>query len=102
MKDLNALGAARSQGYEIEDWDKLANASNNNEFLKVIREDVKQAPARKNSLMIFLEENGDLVGWYGDTRFSIGYLNIQDVEDEPMLMKAINRIVNSSGIIDRS
>lgn len=99
MKDLNALGAAMSQGFAIENWEKLSKATSNSEFLQCIREEKGVAP-RKNSLTIFLEDSGDLVGWIDGKRINVGYLNIKDIEDDPMLEKAIKRIVNSSGILN--
>lgn len=101
MKNLNALGAAISQGYEPDpdDWEKLAESTDNNQFLKTIREDVKKKPARKNSLVIYLEENGDLVAWQGDERCYLGNLIIPD--NQPISEKAIERIVKGAGIIKR-
>lgn len=103
MKNLNALGAAISQGYEPDDetWEKLSSAKENGKFLKIIREDIKGQPARKNSITIYLEPNGDLVAWCNDVRVPVGYLNVQDIEESDLLNKSINRIVKGSGIIRR-
>lgn len=101
MKDLNALGAAISQGYipDLDEWEKLADASSNQEFLQIIREDLKGKPARKNSITIYVETTGDLVMWSSAGPKNIGYLNITDRDD--MTVKAITRIINSSGLILR-
>lgn len=100
MKNLNALGAAIAQGFQPdeEDWEQLADVHDNNQFLKIIREDVKGKPARKNSLTIYLEENGDLVAWKEDKRYPLGYLNVQDADDVDAIDKAIQRIIKGSGI----
>ena len=101
IKNGIALGAAMAQGYEPTDTqiEKLLSARNNQEFLGIIRE-VKGKEPRKGSLTIYLEKNGSLQAWQGnDTRF-VGDLDISS--KDPMIMKAVERIVTSSGIIKRS
>lgn len=100
MKNLNALGAAISQGYEPDedDWEKLANNTDNAAFLKTIREDVKKKPARKNSLTIYLEKNGDLIAWMSDERVYLGNL-VSATDGEVITQKALERIIKGSGII---
>lgn len=99
MKDLNALGAALSQGYEPDqdDWSALASAGTNGEFLKIIRQ-VKGKPAKKNSIMIYLEPNGDLIAWCSDERIYVGNL-ITPLEGEVILEKAQQRILKGASII---
>jgi hypothetical protein len=97
MKDLNAIGAAVAQGFEITDWGKLSAAPNNAALLKIIREDVKSAPARKNSILLYIQPTGDIVAWNNDKVYNVGYLNLQD--KSPATQKAITRIIDSAGII---
>lgn len=104
MKNLNALGSAIAQGFELSDdqWDKVASTSNNSEFLKVMQ-NVKGAAPRKSSLTIYLEKNGDLMAIMGNEIISIGYLDVNNLErDETgILRKSIERITKNTGIIRR-
>jgi hypothetical protein len=102
MKDLVALGSAISQGYIVDDeLDKLVSCSNSTAFAKVLREDVKGAEPRSNSLTIYLEQSGDLVAWQNGVRVSLGYLNIQECDTNATAKKAVERIIKSSGILIR-
>ena len=103
MKNLNALGAALAQGYEPDHdtWEQLSDTHENNQFLKLIREDVKGAPPRKNSLTIYLEVNGDLIAWQDGKTKNIGYLDVGDVDAFDITAKGIERIVKGAGIIKR-
>jgi hypothetical protein len=100
IKNGIALGAALAQGYELDDeqLEKLASAKSNQEFLGIIRE-VKGKEPRKGSLTIYLEKNGSLQAWQGDDTRFVGDLDISS--KDPMIMKAVERIVTSSGIIKR-
>ena len=103
MKDLYRVGAAIQQGYEIEDetWEKLLDAPNNTEFSTIIREDVTGKPPKKNGMSIYLDEDtGELEVWYDNNVISLGYLNT-DQANNPVIAKAINRIVEKSHIILR-
>ena len=104
MKDLNALGAAVSQGYEIEDkdWDELIDAENNADFLKVLREEVKGKETKTNTMTMYLDQNtGDIELWLNGVKKSLGYLNVQDADNDAAIAKAINRIVDNSHIVLR-
>lgn len=103
MKDLIALGSALSQGYTPteEEWNKLSNTPNNPAFAKVLREDVKGAEPRSNSLTIYLEKSGDLVVWDAAGKHQLGYLNISECDTDASIKKAVERIVKSAGILIR-
>lgn len=100
IKNGIALGSALEQGYEPspEQLDKLGDAKSNQEFLSVIRE-VKGKPARKSSLTIYLEPDGSLQAWQGNKHAFVGDLDIKS--DNPMVRKAVARIVNGAGVIQR-
>lgn len=97
-RDLVKLGETTSRGYVVENgqWNKLLQAQNSAEFASILR-GVKNAKPRKSSLTLYLERSGDIVGFVGDKRLSIGYLYVDDKETA----KAIERIVKSAGIIKR-
>ena len=98
MKNLNALGSAIAQGFEITDdtWENVATTTNNNEFLKIIRSDVKGKEPRKNSITIYLEKDGSLVAWQDGNTSLIGVLQMRTGN-----VKAIERIIKSAGIVVR-
>jgi len=96
MKNLNALGAAVAQGFEISDdtWKTIATSSDNQTVLRALR-DVKGKEPRSNSITIYLETDGSLVAWQNGLVTPIGYL---DPDSNP---KAIERIIKNSGIVRR-
>lgn len=100
IKNGIALGAAMSQGYEPSDEQirKLAEAKSNQEFLSTIRE-VKNKPAKKGSLTIYLEPDGTLKAWQNNKVEFVGDLDVKS--ERPMVVKAIERIVKSAGILRR-
>lgn len=100
IKNGIALGALVEQGYEPTDKqiEKLSDASSNQEFLNIVRE-IKGKPAKKNSLTIFLESDGSLQAWQGGKHAFVGDLDI--TSDDSMVQKAVNRIVENSGIMRR-
>ena len=101
MKDLNALGTAVAQGYELgtDDWEQLVEAENNNEFRKVIREQVKGEETSKNGMTLELdEESGDITLWHNNKPTVIGFLNTKLANNNAAVAKAINRIVDNSNM----
>lgn len=99
IKDLIPVGLAITQGYEIdqEAWEKIAAAPDYNTVLRTVREDVKNKPPRKGSLQLYLDRTGTIWAFQDDERKFVGSLEVTD-EDE-VVQKAINRILNGSGVI---
>jgi hypothetical protein len=99
IKDLIPVGLAITQGYEIDQdaWEKIAAAPDYNTVLRTVREDVKNKPPRKGSMQLYMDRSGSLWAFQNDERKFVGSLEIND-EDEAV-QKAINRIVNGSGIL---
>lgn len=103
MKSLIVAANAVSQGYEISEdvWGAFADAHNEQEIRSIIRTEKGQAP-RSNSLTIYLKRDGSLEAWTGGGEvINIGYLNIDNPDGNESLDKAIRRIVNSAGIVER-
>lgn len=100
IKNGIALGATLEQGYEPTEKqiEQLAGAKSNSEFLAVLRE-VKNKPARKSSLTIYLEPDGSLHGWKGGEHRFGGDLDI--ASDDPIVKAIVKRIVDGAGIIWR-
>jgi len=99
IKDLIPVGLAISQGYEIEqeEWEAIAEAHDLTGVAKVLREDVKNKPPRKGSLQLYMDRDGTIWAFQNEERFFVGTLVVADKQDA--VQKAINRIINGSGII---
>jgi len=95
-----AISKTLEQGYNISDseWKKLERAESFSEVGVILRE-VKGQKPKKGSLQIYLERDGSLVVWDENGKYYIGQLNLQDTSD--IVCKAINRIVDNSGVIKR-
>lgn len=102
IKDMVALGSAISQGYDVEpeDIERLIETKNNAEFLGELRE-IKGMEARKSALTLYLEKDGTINAWTKDGVVHVGYLDL-DTEPNPVLAKAVERIVRSAGLIKRT
>ena len=99
IKDLIPVAKAIEQGYEIEqkDWEAIAEAHDLTGVAKVLREDVKNKPPRKGSLQLYMDRGGTIWAFQNEERFFVGTLVVADKQDA--VQKAINRIINGSGII---
>lgn len=99
MKDQIAIASMLSQGYDPskEQWTKLVRAEDNNEVLRVIRI-IKKKPAKKGSMQITMDRSGNLHAWVGEKRVFIGYLDSKHENDDPIVKKAIERIVTNTGV----
>ena len=100
-RELIPITNALSQGYEFDedDWDNLERATSLNEIQKIVTTDVKGQEPRKSGLRIYLEQDGSLVCWYQDERYAVGYLDVKSSDDP--VERAINRICNSAGVIEK-
>lgn len=100
IKSQIPIAKAVAQGYEIDDatWEDLADATDYSEVAKIVRE-VKGKEPRKGSLQLFLDRDGTLHAISDGLMYDIGYLSIW--EDEPVVGKAVDRIVSNSGILRR-
>ena len=99
IKDLIPVAKAIEQGYEIDrdNWEAIAEATDFAEVAKIVREDIKQKEPRKGSLQLYMDRTGTIWAFQNDERKFVGSLEVTD-EDE-VVQKAINRIINGSGII---
>lgn len=101
MRQLVPMASLIKQGFDVstQDWRRLAHAIDANELREIIRE-IKGKPPKKQSMKIMLEEDGQLNAWSGGKVVNIGMLRVENETDE-IVSKAIERIVNNSGIIRR-
>jgi len=98
IKDQIPIASALAQGYEFtdKDWQEISRAPNYSGIAKKMRE-IKGKPPRKNSLQITLKNDGTLMALYNDEQVFVGYLNLKEESDTTA--KAVERIVNNSGIL---
>lgn len=99
IKDLIPIANALSQGHEIdaEQWEKIAEAPNFSTVSKIVREDIKGSEPRSGSLTLSLDGVGTIWAFYNGERYFIGSLEISS--DEDIVLKAIKRITDNSGIL---
>lgn len=99
MTELFPIANALEQGYEIDDetWQELSEAPDYATVSKIVREDVKDHPPRKNSIQIFIDNIGSLWAWKNGEKYYIGSLEVLD--DEPAVQQSIARILRTTGIM---
>lgn len=100
LKDQQAIATLWESG-ELEDagdWEKIAKTSTNAELLQTIRE-IRGTEQRSSSIVLRLERDGTIQAWTKDGTFYVGHLAVEEQDENELLRKAINRIINNSGII---
>jgi len=102
MRQLVPMASLIKQGYDVstQDWRRLAHAVDANEVREIVRE-IKGKPPKKQSMKIVLEQDGTLNVWNGGKIVNIGYLDVKMELTDEIVAKAIERIVNNSGIVRR-
>lgn len=100
MRDLIPIANALSQGHDFskENWKKLARASNSSDVLDIIRVIKGKAP-RKSGIQIVLSRDGSLNAYKNDEKFYLGFLDLED--DREVVQKAIQRIVDGAGVVQK-
>lgn len=101
MRQLVPMASLITQGYDVDtkDWIRLAHATDAGEIAEIVRE-IKGKPPKKQTMKIVLEQDGTLNVWNGGKILNIGMLRVEDETNE-IVAKAIERIVNNSGIVRR-
>jgi hypothetical protein len=101
MRQLVPMASLITQGFDVstKDWVRLAHAADAGEVAEIVRE-IKGKPPKKQSMKIVLEADGTLNAWNGGKIVNIGMLRVENETDE-IVAKAIERIVNNSGIVRR-
>lgn len=101
IKSLLLLTAAARDGDDI-DWDKIAGAENGAEIRDLVREARGPATSSETSIILVMDRDGVLYAKKGsdDERHMVGRLLIGEM-DNPVIEKAVNRIVERGGIIWR-
>ena len=102
-KELVSVARAKQSGYDLtESWDEIAHAGSEAEVNTIVRK-VKGTPERNGTLSLSLQPDGSITAWMNDTMVPLGWLNLQDRDDEDtpadkrkVLEIGISRIVNNS------
>lgn len=101
IMSLRRAAKAYAQGYDIEDeqWEKLADAPDDNTFIKIVRDEIKSEEPRTSLLQVFLERDGTINAWTKEGSGYVGYLDLES--DDPIVQKAVKRIIGNARLIVR-
>jgi len=102
-KELVSVARAKQSGYNLDEhWEEIAHAGSEGEVNTIVRK-VKGKPERQGTLSLSLQPDGSITGWMGESMVSLGWLNLQDRDDEntpaekrKILEIGIARITNNS------
>ena len=99
VNELAPIANAVYQGHEIsaEAWEKLSEAPDPNTIAKIVREDIKGQPPRKNTLQLYMDTEGNIWAFQSDIRYFVGQLEIYS--QEKPIQQAIERILDRSGVM---
>ena len=100
IRDQIPVALALSQGYEItgDQWQQIADASDEATIRKILREDVKGKDPRKNAIAIAIDARGTLWAYSDEQRYFVGSLELKD--DTAVVQKAIQRILKNASIME--
>jgi hypothetical protein len=101
MRDLIPIAKTISQGYDIskEQWKKIDLCSNDGELRDVLRK-IKGKAERKSATVIKISRDGSLNGWKDNKKYFLGFLNVEDAQNDSVIAEFIEKIKNDVGIIE--
>lgn len=102
MRELVPIAKTLSHGHPIEpkQWDRIAKATGPSEIGDILR-GIKNKPPRKSSLQIYMKRDGTLEAWKDNKKHFLGWLDMEAYTTNEDAHKAIDRILDSSGVIRR-
>jgi hypothetical protein len=90
--------AAREGSIAPEDWKEVAEATTGAEITDIVQRARGRQTSSINRIDIVIDmHTGVLTAWFNDVASTIGHLNITEDED-PITLKAIERIIRTAGI----
>lgn len=100
MRELIPIAKTLSHGYTIDQrqWNKIVKANGLVEIGAILRK-VKKVKARKSSMQITWQRDGSLNAWKDNKKHFLGWLDKEAYENDPDAKKAIDRILDSAGVI---
>jgi hypothetical protein len=99
VKELVPIANAVAQGYDVKDeqWEAIAQAPDLSTVLRIVREDIKGAPPRQGTVLVLLDDDGNIVAYSDGDRYPVGWLDINS--ENVVVQKAISRIVQNAGVM---
>lgn len=100
IKSLLLLTATAKDGDAV-DWDRVANAENGAEIREIVRGVRGPTTSSETSVVIHLDREGMLFAKRGSdpTRYPLGRLNIADMASNPIVDKALTRLIERGGVL---
>lgn len=102
LRELVPIAKTLAHGHTIsrKQFDKIVKANSQNEIQDILR-NVKNRPPRKSSLQIYWEHDGTLNSWKDGQKTFLGYLDKQVYDNHADAKKAIDRLLDTAGVIRR-
>jgi len=100
IREQIPIALALKQGYDIsmDNWKKLADASDNNTVLRILREDVKLKEPRDSALLIFRDRDGTITATKAGVTEFVGFMPM-DERHNKVAEAARDRIMKAAGIL---
>lgn len=100
MRNLVPIAKTLSHGHKISrtQYDNIIKANNSREIEDILRS-IKNKEPRKSSLQIEWSRDGSLYAWKDNKRTFLGWLDKEAYAGNDVAQKAINRILDNTGII---
>lgn len=100
MRTLVPIAKTLSHGHKIsrKEFDKIIKANNSREVEDILRV-IKGKAARKSAMQIEWARDGSLYVWKENKRTFLGWLDKEVYASNEVAQKAINRILDNTGII---
>lgn len=98
VKELIPIANALGQNFELDeaDWAEIRMAPNVAEIGRILNR-IKKTKPRSNKMDLVLATDGSIYAYVGNERRYVGYLNLQD-EDDEIVQRAHTRITDNSPI----
>lgn len=102
LRDLIPIAKTLSHGHNItrKQYDQIVKANSNSEIHDILRS-VRNKSPRKNSMQIYWEKDGSLNVWKDNTKTFLGFLDKEAYTMNDVAKKAIDRIIDTSGVIKK-
>lgn len=100
MRELIPIAKTLAHGHKIEkkQWEKIVKATGLGEISDILR-NIKNKPPRKSSTQIYMSRDGSLNAWKNNKKTFLGWLDMEAYQKNEDAKKAIDRILDSSGVI---
>lgn len=102
MRELVPIAKTLSHGHSIDkkQWERIIKATGPSEIRDILR-NIKNKPPRKSSLQIYMDRDGSLYAWKDNKKVFIGWLDMEAYASNENAHKAIDRIVDNSGVVKK-